>query len=241
METTNVLEQVRDALRVLAEENGWVNDALDMECTALTTEEAIGTPDEQDYPIQRGKETMLQVAFRDRIGQAFSREVVARRTYSLNDVLALPLLSDWQRAVLIASANAVFAAAGKIDRTIHCKNQEPAECASFLGEITTGEKVALFGLQPRFLEKLNELGEVRCVDIDPEVIGTERGGVMIEPAENTAEVIEWADRLLVTGSATVNDTFSRFLQTGKPLHVFGTTGAATSCVLGLQRYCKKAL
>ncbi|MBN2164303.1 MAG: hypothetical protein JXR25_08210 [Pontiellaceae bacterium] len=135
----------------------------------------------------------------------------------------------------------VFAAAGKCDRTIHCKNQEPAECAGFLGEITSGEKVALFGLQPRFLEKLGELGQVRCVDIDPELVGTAPQGVLIEPPENTEDVISWADRLLVTGSATVNDTFSRFTDTGKPLHVFGTTGAAMSEVLNLNRFCRKSL
>ena len=241
MQTTTINEKLKSALAALATEKGWLDDALEVECKALTTEEAIGTPEEQDYPIQRGKETMLQVAFHDSFGQAFSLEVVAHRTYSLNEVLALPLESDWQRAVLIAAANAVFAAAGKIDRTIHCKNQEPKECASCLGEITSGEKVALFGHQPRFLEKLAEFGEVRCVDIDPDLIGTESGGITIEGPEKTDEIIAWAECLFVTGSATVNDTFSMFVDTGKPLHVFGTTGAAMSHVLGLTRYCKKAL
>ena len=241
MQIENINDQLIDALRALAAEKGWINDSIEVECKALTTEEAIGTPEEQDYPIQKGKETMLQVAFHDSFGQAFSREVLAHRTYSLKEVLELPLESDWQRAVLIASANAVFAAAEKIDRTIHCKNQEPKECAGCLGEITSGEKVALFGHQPRFLEKLHELGEVRCVDIDPDLIGTTSDGVTIEGPEKTQETIDWADRLLVTGSATVNDTFSLFVDTGKPLHVFGTTGAAMSHVLGLTRYCKKAL
>ena len=241
MQTLTINEKLKSALAALAAENSWLDDALVVECKALTTEEAIGTPEEQDYPIQKGKETMLQVTFHDRFGQAFSREVLAHRTYSLKEVLELPLESDWQRAVLIASANAVFAAAGKIDRTIHCKNQEPKECAGCLGEITSGERVALFGHQPRFLEKLHELGEVRCVDIDSDLIGTASDGITIEGPETAQDVIDWADRLLVTGSATVNDTFSRFVDTGKPLHVFGTTGAAMSHVLGLERYCKKAL
>jgi hypothetical protein len=241
MQTKPINEQLKTALYRLADSNGWLNDALEVECKALTTEEAIGSPIEQDYPIQRGKETMLQVTFHGRVGQAFSREVIAHRTYTLNEILALPLDSDWQRAVLIASANAVFAAAGQIDRTIHCKNQEPVDCAKCLNEITSGEKVALFGLQPRFLEKLKKLGEVRCVDIDPELIGSHPSDIEIEPPTNTPAVIQWADRLLVTGSATVNDTFSLFLETGKPLHVFGTTGAAMSHLLNLPRFCQKAL
>jgi uncharacterized protein (DUF4213/DUF364 family) len=234
-------DRLKTKLRQLATEKGWLDDRLEVLCAALSVEEAIGTPEEQDYPIQRGKETMLQADFRGCSGQAFSREVCTPRRYTLREILALPLESDWQRAVLIASANAIFAAAGYIDRTIHCKNQEPKECAGCLGEIFHGEKVALFGHQPRFLEKLAELGEVRCIDIDPDLIGTVSGGILIEGPGQTDEVIEWADGLLVTGSATVNDTFGRFVDTGKPLQVFGTTGAAMAFVLGLNRFCKKAL
>ena len=240
MKKENILEQLKVKLIELAEEKGWLDATLKVECSALTSEEAIGTPLEQDYPIQRGKETMLQVSFLSSKGQAFSREVYKPRTATLQEVLALPLDSDGHRALLIASANALFAEAGLVDRTIHCRNQEPAECAKLLGEITSGEKVALFGLQPRFLEKLKSLGEVRCVDIDPDLIGTTPSGVLIEPAEHTEEVITWADRILVTGSATVNGTFCEFLESGKPLHVFGTTGAALSYLLGLTRYCKIA-
>lgn len=241
MHTRKINTLLKDELEKTAVENRWMDTALDVSCAALSVEQAIGTPDEQDYPIQRGKETMLQVEFIGYKGQAFSREVVTNRSYTLKDILALPLDFDWQRAVLIASANAVFAAAGRVDRTIHCKNQEPSECAGCLGEITEGEKVALFGHQPRFLEKLHQLGEVRCIDLDPDLIGTTCDGIEIEPPEHSSDAIGWADLLLVTGSATVNDTFSHFLGTGKPLYVFGTTGAAMSRVLGLTRYCKKAL
>jgi hypothetical protein len=232
---------MKKKVETLAVEKGWLEDGLEITCGALSVEEAIGTPEEQDYPIQKGKEVMLQAEFRGFKGQAFSREVVTNQSRTLSDVLALPLDTDWQRAMLIASANAIFAAAGLIDRTIHCKNQEPKECSDCLGEIFHGEKAALFGHQPRFLEKLAELGEVRCIDIDPDLIGTVSGGITIEGPEKTDDAIAWADRLLVTGSATVNDTFSRFVDTGKPLHVFGTTGAGMSHVLGLERYCKKAL
>ena len=232
-----MINKLKNALREHVEKLGLLDLPVKIECSALTPEEAIGKPREQDYPVQRGQEVMMQALFRASAGQAFSRETVCR-TFNLREVLDLPLESDWQRAVLVASANAVFADAGLIDRTVHCKDQGPAECAKSLGEITRNEKVGLFGLQPRFLEELKALGEVRCVDIDPELVGTRRCEVLIEPPEKTAEVVEWADRILVTGSAIVNGTFDRFLDTGKPLHVFGTTGAAAAYVLDLPRFCK---
>ncbi|MGE4487985.1 MAG: DUF364 domain-containing protein [Kiritimatiellales bacterium] len=231
------MRALKTALHDLAEDCALLDDPVLIECSALSVEEALGRPVEQDYPIQRGREVMIQAVFRESVGQAFSRETVCR-TFSLREVLALPMKSDWQRAVLTASANAVFAEAGLIDRTVHCKGQGPAECARCLHEITQNEKVALFGLQPRFLEELKRLREVRCVDIDPDLIGTSSSGVIIELPEKTDELMKWADRLLVTGSATVNNTFGRFLEARKPLHVFGTTGAAMAYVLGLQRCCK---
>jgi hypothetical protein len=237
MQNRKITEELKNKLKQLAIEKNWLTSLLEIRCVALTAEEAIGTPDQMDYPIQKGRETMLEVTFGKNRGQAFTREIVRDQNYTLNEVLALELDSDWKRAVLIASANAMFAAAGHVNSTVHCRNKGPALCAEHLSEITRNEKVALFGLQPRFLEKLNQLGAVRCVDIDPDVIGTKPDGIEIEPPEHTQDLFDWADRILVTGSATVNDTFDRFLDSKKPIHVFGTTGAAVSFTRELPRYC----
>ncbi|QBG48117.1 hypothetical protein EGM51_12190 [Verrucomicrobia bacterium S94] len=237
MHNQKITERLKDELKTVARKNNREHTALEVKCAALTPEEAIGTPEEMDYPIQKGRETMLEVTFMQHRGQAFTREIVRDRSYTLAEVLELALDSDWKRAVLVATANAVFAHTGLIENTVHCRNRGPAECAGYLPGITMNEKVALFGLQPRFLEKLNALGSVRCVDIDPDLIGTTPSGIEIEPPEKTAELIAWADRILVTGSALVNDSFDRFIDTGKPTHVFGTTGAAVSYVCKLPRYC----
>lgn len=231
--------KLKDALRDAAEREGLIHETVQVECAPLTPEEAIGAPEHQDYPIQRGREVMLQVRVRGAIGQAFSRETV-QRCMTLQQVLDLPLENDWQRAVVIACANAVFALLGLVDSTVHCRDQGPVRCAGKLSALTRGERVALFGLQPRFVEALATLGAVRCVDIDPAVVGTRVAGVAIEPPERTGEVVEWAERVLVTGSALVNDTFTPFLGVGKPLHIFGTTGAAMAHLLELPRYCHAA-
>lgn len=235
-----MFKKLMTAFITVVAEHGLENEPLKVRCRALSVDEAIGNPQQNDYPIQRGKEKMVQAEFRGHFGQAFSCEI-SRGDYTIKDVLALPLDSDWERAVFLSSLNAVYASLGLTDRTIHCKDQEPVECAKKLCElIEPGQKVALFGLQPRFLEKLDELGEVRCVDLDPDLVNERKSGVLIEPIEQAAEVMAWCDVVLVTGSATVNDTFDFFLHCDKPVHVFGTTGAAACCILGLPRFCQCA-
>jgi uncharacterized protein (DUF4213/DUF364 family) len=232
-----MFEKLMAAFKKTVAEHGLEKEPLKVRCRALTVDEAIGNPEENDYPIQRGKEKMVQAEFRGHFGQAFSCEI-SQGDYTIEEVLKLPLKSDWERAVFLSALNAVYAALGITDRTIHCKDQEPIECASKLCELVEpGKKVALFGLQPRFLEKLKELGEVRCVDLDPDLVNEKKGGVLIEPVEKSEEVMGWCDLALVTGSATVNDSFDFFLNRDKPVHVFGTTGAATAGILNLPRFC----
>lgn len=233
----SLFEQLRKAFTATVAQHGLEKEPLRVRCRALSVDEAIGSPEENDYPIQRGKEKMVQAEFCGHFGQAFSCEI-SRGDYTLEEVLKLRLESDWERAVFLSALNAVYAALGLADRTIHCKDREPVECASKLGEVVEpGRKVALFGLQPRFLEKLKELGEVRCVDLDPDLVNEKKCGVVIEPVEKSEEVMNWCDMVLVTGSATVNDTFGFFLNRDKPVYVFGTTGAATAGILNLPRFC----
>lgn len=235
-----MFEKLMAAFKKAVTEHGLEKEVLKVRCRALSVDEAIGNPEDNDYPIQRGKEKMVQAEFRGHIGQAFSCEI-SQGDYTIEEVLKLPLDSDWERAVFLSALNAVYAALGLADRTIHCKDQEPVDCASKMGDIVaSGKKVALFGLQPRFLEKLDELGEVRCVDLDPDLVNEKKCGVLIEPIENSEEVMDWCDMALVTGSATVNDSFDFFLNRDKPVHVFGTTGAATAGIFDLPRFCNCA-
>lgn len=232
-----VYSALRENFTRAVEEHGLATEPLTVRCQALTVDEAIGNPEDNDYPIQHGKEQMVQAEFRGHFGQAFSREI-SQGNYTIKEVLAMALDSDWERGVFISAMNAVYASLGAVDRTIHCKNQEPVECAKHLAELVApGTKVALFGLQPRFLEKLDELGEVRCVDMDMDLVGSPKCGVMIEPVENSEEVMAWCDLALVTGSAIVNDTFDFFLNRDTPVHVFGTSGAASAGMLNLPRFC----
>jgi uncharacterized protein (DUF4213/DUF364 family) len=236
----NLYETVRSSFGRVVARHDLLEETLTVQCRGLSVDEAIGNPLEQDYPIQFGKEQMVQAEFRNSLGQAFSCEV-KQGQYTLREVLTLPLKDDWERAVFIASLNAVFASLGLVDHTVHCKDQEPARCAEHLPEIIPpGCKVGLFGLQPRFLEKLAELGEVRCVDLDPALIGSKKAGILVEDVAQTPAVLDWCDLALVTGSALVNGTFDVFAELTKPLYVFGTTGAGVAQILAAKRFCHLA-
>jgi hypothetical protein len=59
----------------------------------------------------------------------------------------------------------------------------------------------LIGLQPALLERVSQAFSVRVVDLDPENIGREKNGVLIEDArEKTGDLEKWCDLLLVTAA-----------------------------------------
>ncbi|MDD2756864.1 MAG: hypothetical protein PHS80_15230, partial [Methanothrix sp.] len=87
----------------------------------LSVSEAIGDTGRDDFPLIRGKEVLMQAVFRGAIGQAFTAASGGFRG-SLGDVLEMPLDGPFERAVLIATMNAVLRYLGKIEGTIHCRD-----------------------------------------------------------------------------------------------------------------------
>ncbi|PID57599.1 hypothetical protein CSB45_07175 [candidate division KSB3 bacterium] len=207
-------------------------------CRALSAREAIGTPEHDDYPIIRGKELMVQAEFEGSCGQAFSDEF-ENMLYTIDDLLNIELSSNKIRASFIASLNAVYRHLGLCEKTIHCKNAEPQECASRLHTIISAEqKVVLIGFQPRFFEALAAHCQLRVIDLNPENIGKAIHSVTVEPESMTDEAIAWCDLIFATGSTLVNGTITRFLTQQKPVIFYGTTISAAAKILHLDRYCE---
>ncbi|MEW6227018.1 MAG: DUF364 domain-containing protein [Bacillota bacterium] len=205
----------------------------------LAPEEAIGSPDRRDFPLLKGKEVMIQANFRENAGQAYT-DMPGSFRGTLADVMARPLDSNFDRAVFIATCNAVMRHLGLVDHTVHCRNNEPEECARLLGTRISSRfenpRIAIVGLQPAMATSLAGKFRIRVTDMDPANIGAERCGVLIESAEKNPEVIEWADLVLATGTVIANGTIEAVLR-GKPTIFYGVTAAGPAKLMGYERYC----
>jgi hypothetical protein len=92
-------------------------------------------------------------------------------------------------------------------------------------------------LQPRFLEKLTELKNVRACDLNPENIGTTKCGVVIDGPERFSENAAWAEAIFATGSTVVNGTIDEILDAGRDTYFYGVTVTGVANLLGLKQFC----
>ena len=208
---------------------------------ALSPEEAIGITKRKDFPIITGKDVMIQAECMGALGQAFTDAPVVFHG-SLKEICSLDLSSSHNRGIFIASINAVMKALGKVECTVHCRNDGPELCAgdvtAYLQEHYGNPKIALIGYQPALLEHLSAVFSVRVTDMNPDNIGQTRFGVTVENAEKNRELTHgWADLILVTGSTICNGTIIFFLDQLEKTLFYGTSLAGAAVLLGLPRLC----
>jgi uncharacterized protein (DUF4213/DUF364 family) len=216
-----------------------MNESINISCKALSAKQAIGTPDHDDYPIIRGKEVMIEADFAGAKGQAFSDEF-ENKSYTIKELLSLNFDNNRERASFVAGLNAVYRYLGLTDKTIHCRDNEPVECAKVLPSIfPENSKILLIGHQPRFLEVLARSYQVRAIDLNEENVGKNFSDVLIEHESKTQEAIDWCDTIFATGSTLVNNTISTFSDSGKPAIFYGVTISAPAKILGLKSFCEK--
>lgn len=217
------------------------NEMIMIETKSLKPIEAIGITKRKDYPILTGKEVLMNAYFRDCIGQAFTNEPSDFKG-TLEDVIGLDLNNNRNRAVFISVLNATLKYLGLIDKTIHCKNEEPEECAdryaNHIKDIYGKVKIGLVGFQPAMLERLNKEFDIRALDLDKNNIGKKKHGIVVEDGEKDfADVLEWADIIMVTGSTVVNGTVTDFMSLNKEVIFYGTTIAGVAYLEKKNRLC----
>jgi uncharacterized protein (DUF4213/DUF364 family) len=246
-----VLEEAKEKFQTIIANHRWGNEPVQITIGTLSTNQAIGSPSRQDYALLEGREVMIEAQFQGSFGQAFT-DRPHDFTGLLNDVLDLSLNTNENRAIFIATFNAVITHLGMVTGVRHCHDEEPEECASQIAQHILTElgrvKVGMVGYQPAILENLvNALdaGNVRCTDLNPKNVGSVKFGVEIwDGKTETERLITWCDLLLATSSTMVNNTFdgirAEVVSQGKMLIVFGVTGAGVSALLDLERVCFQA-
>ena len=211
----NIYEQLKRRVFDLWKEEGLLSERISIRARALSTKEAIGNPEHQDFPIQKGKEKLMQANIHGCRGARLLRTCTAITRETLEQVLHLPMENNHQRAVFVASLNAVLRHLGRIGGSIHCRDEEPVECGKglvpYLKDRYSGAKIAHVGFQPRMVENLGAMHPLRVLDMDPDNIGARKFGVTIESADHTEDAVNWADLILATGTVLANGSVAPLL------------------------------
>ena len=112
-----IYDSLREKFITLIKENSLESDEIIIRAVPLSAEEAIGRPADQDYPLITGRERLMQAQFRGCCGQAFT-DMYDNYDGCLSDVVTMALGNNFQRAVFIASLNAVMRYLGQATRTV---------------------------------------------------------------------------------------------------------------------------
>jgi len=236
---TNLYEELKKRTRHLCQQQNLLGERINIRARPLDTEEAIGNPEAQDFPLQKGNEKLMQAEFGNALGQAFT-DRYGNFEGCLEEILQMDLKNNYRRAIFVAALNATLRHLNLIDRTVHCRDQEPALCAEQLAQFIEtryrSPKIAQIGYQPRMIESLSHRFPLRVIDLDQDNIDTLKYKVTIQGLEATDAARQWADLLLVTGTTLVNGTIEQFLNQ-KPVIFYGTTIAGGAYLMGWKQFC----
>lgn len=237
----NIYEKLVSYYESLISTNRIETDAVSVYVKSLSAEEAIGNPIRTDYPLLNGKEVLIEADYKGSKGQAFSsaRSCV---TLPLSGIAGLQIGTNaYDTAIFIAVLNALMTHLGIIKPALHCKNEEPEQCAKNIARFLApyrNERLLMVGYQPAMIEQLHTAGfTMRVLDRNPDNIGAVRYGVPIEDGQYYAEAIQWSSLILCTGSTIINGTLTHFSESEKPVYFYGTTIAGAAVILGLKRLC----
>jgi len=244
-----ILEAAKEMFSAIAAKHALGSVRVRVVVEPLSPEQAIGRPQREGYALLEGREVMVEAEFRGSFGQAFTGEP-QRFEGTIDEVQRLDLDDGGNRAVFLATLNAVTSYLGLTEGTRHCRDDDPERCAAEIARSLLKEygrvRVGVVGFQPAILEHLAKsfgAENVRCIDLNPNNIGCCKFGLRIwDGKTHTTQVIDWCELLLVTSSAIANNTFDAIYHRAvtsqrKPLALFGVTGAGVSALLGLRRIC----
>lgn len=248
MQIVPALEQAKKKFIPLVDNHQLRGETVKVTIGTLSPQQAIGSPARQDFALLAGKEVMIEARFRESFGQAFTSQP-QNFTGLLDDVLKLSLDTSNNRAIFIATLNAVVSHLAMAKEIRHCRDEEPEKCGARIAQHAADRfgkiKIVQVGYQPAILENLVKsfgAANVLCSDLDPKNIGADKFGVIIaDGALDNINLIRWCDLMLVTSSTNVNSTFDELYRETicrrKQFIMYGVTGAGIAALLNLDRIC----
>lgn len=249
MSSELVLQRARELFSAIVAEEQLGDGRVRVTVEPLSPRQAIGCPQRRGFALLEGREVMIEAEFRGSLGQAFTGQPQSFQG-TLDDVHRLNLGSGADRAVFVSILNAVTSHLGIARGTRHCRDDGPERCGSEIARSLSKEygrvKVGLVGYQPAILAGLTRTfgaENVRCSDLNSKNVDSCKSGITVwDGRRETARLVDWCELLLVTSSAIANDTiddiYARAVTAqGKPLLLFGVTGAGLAGLLGLRRLC----
>ncbi|ENN96205.1 hypothetical protein J422_03623 [Methanocaldococcus villosus KIN24-T80] len=237
MDYQELIDIIKKELKKLLEEN----ELMDEEIKITPANVKLDSSRIKDYPLLNRREVLLRAYFKNAIGEAFTADI---REFNgcVKDIFLLN-----HNPSLIATLNAVMRYLNLIDKTEHCQNSEPEECAKKLCEYLIdnyGEdiKVGIIGYQPAMIKCLAEtFKNVIATDLNFDNVGRIRYGVPIYHGDMNEYLIKNSDVVLATGSTAVNGTICEILKLvrnyNKDIIFYGTSIAGVAKILNLKRFC----
>ena len=214
----------------------------------LTPEEAIGNPERKDYPIIEGKERVIEAKVLSGKGHAFT-DSPHSFTGQLKEVLNIDLISNSNRAIYVATLNAVLQHLDLTSGTVHCKDKEPGKCSVEIADFIKKEfgniKIGLIGLNPAIADSLVNVfgkGNILISDLNKDNINKFKFGIKILNGKTqTEDLVKNSDFVLITGTTLINNTFDDILsyiqKYQKKYYCYGVTVAGIDSLLGINRIC----
>ncbi len=236
----NFYDDIRERFFNLIKEKNLMSQEVEVvSARPLTPQEVIGKPERDDFPLLKGKEVMIQADFKGSLGQAFT-DMPGNYSGTLKEIFDMFLDNDFKRAVFISTLNAVLRYLNYISKTVHCRDKEPAECAAhlvnYIKERFGNPRIAFIGMQPAMVEALAAHFKIKVTDLDPNNVGQQKCGVLIEDVAHTKEILSWADLIIATGTTAVNNTLPSLL-IKKSIIFYGVTIVGIAYLKGYEQYC----
>jgi uncharacterized protein (DUF4213/DUF364 family) len=244
----SVLENSKNQLVEIVTKNRLLDAHVSVLVKTLTPEEAIGVPGRRDFPIILGKERVVEADVIGARAHAFT-DSPGEFVGDLKEVLNLPLTSNRERSIYVATLNATLKYLDLIENTIHCKDEDPEKCGKEIAFQLLKQwgkvKVGFIGLNPAIAENLIEtfcIENVTITDLNKQNINSSKYGVRVwDGNEMTEELIKQSDVILITGTTFVNGTFDHIVYSirnyKKDYLIYGVTGAGICKLMGFNRIC----